>query len=38
MELGLQISNFTWKGRGPKLGETLGTIARTAEDVGYRSL
>lgn len=38
MELGLQISNFTWKGRGPKLGETLGNIARTAEDVGYSSL
>lgn len=38
MELGLQISNFTWKGRGPKIGETLADIARTAEDVGYTSL
>ncbi|MFN8616651.1 MAG: LLM class F420-dependent oxidoreductase [Dehalococcoidia bacterium] len=38
MELGLQISNFTWKGRGPKLGETLADIARTAEDVGFSSL
>lgn len=38
MELGLQISNFTWKGRGPKLAETLVNIARTAEDAGYTSL
>jgi F420-dependent oxidoreductase-like protein len=38
VELGLQISNFTWKGRGPKLGETLADIARTAEDVGFSSL
>lgn len=38
MQLGLQISNFTWKGRGPKLGETLAGIARTAEDVGYSAL
>ncbi len=38
MELGLQLSNFTWKGRGPKLGETLANVARTAEDVGYTSL
>ncbi len=38
MKLGLQISNFTWKGRGPKLGENLATISRTAEDVGYSSI
>jgi F420-dependent oxidoreductase-like protein len=38
MELGLQISNFTWKGRGPKLGENLAAISRTAEDVGYTSI
>jgi len=38
MKLGLQISNFTWKGRGPMLGENLATIARTAEDVGYDSI
>jgi alkanesulfonate monooxygenase len=38
MKLGLQISNFTWKGRGPKLAETLANISRTAEDVGYTSL
>ncbi|MEO8538818.1 MAG: LLM class F420-dependent oxidoreductase [bacterium] len=38
MKLGLQISNFTWKGRGPKLGENLANIARTAEDVGYSSI
>jgi F420-dependent oxidoreductase-like protein len=38
MKLGLQISNFTWKGRGPKLGENVATISRTAEDVGYSSI
>ncbi|MGE0600356.1 MAG: LLM class F420-dependent oxidoreductase [Dehalococcoidia bacterium] len=38
MKLGLQISNFTWKGRGPKLGENLAAISRTAEDVGYSSI
>jgi F420-dependent oxidoreductase-like protein len=38
MKLGLQISNFTWKGRGPKLGENLANISRAAEDVGYDSL
>jgi F420-dependent oxidoreductase-like protein len=38
MKLGLQLSNFTWKGRGPKLGENLATISRTAEDVGYSSI
>ena len=38
MKLGLQISNFTWKGRGPKLGENLANISRTAEDVGYESI
>ena len=38
MKLGLQLSNFTWKGRGPKLGENLATISRTAEDVGYESI
>ena len=38
MELGLQISNFTWKGRGPKLGETLANVSRLAEDVGYTSI
>lgn len=38
MKLGLQLSNFTWKGRGPKLGENLGQISRAAEDVGYSSI
>lgn len=38
MKLGLQISNFTWKGRGPKLGENLANISRCAEDVGYSSI
>ena len=38
MKLGLQLSNFTWKGRGPKLGENLATISSTAEDVGYSSI
>jgi len=38
MQLGLQLSNFTWKGRGPKLGENLGLISKTAEDVGYSSI
>ena len=38
MKLGLQLSNFTWKGRGPKLGENIATISRTAEEVGYSSI
>ena len=38
MKLGLQLSNFTWKGRGPKLGENLATISRTAEEIGYSSI
>lgn len=38
MKLGLQLSNFTWEGRGPKLGENLATISSTAEDVGYSSI
>jgi alkanesulfonate monooxygenase len=38
MKLGLQISNFTWKGRGPRLADNLAAISRTAEDVGYDSI
>ena len=35
MKLKLQLSNFTWQGRGPKLGENLANISRAAEDAGY---
>ena len=38
MKLGLQLSNFTWQGRGPKLGENLANISRAAEDAGYSSI
>ena len=38
MKLGLQLSNFTWQGGEPRLGENLANISRTAEDVGYSSI
>lgn len=38
MKLGLQLSNFTWKGRGPQLGANLARISREAEDAGYSSI
>lgn len=38
MKLGLQIPYLTWPGGPAKLGETLGAMARSAEDVGYDSV
>jgi F420-dependent oxidoreductase-like protein len=38
MKLGLQIPDFTWPGGAEKLGSTLGTIARTADEVGFDSI
>ena len=34
MELGLHVSNFTWRGGSAQLRPTLVTLARTAESVG----
>lgn len=38
MKIGLQIPNFTWPGGAPHMAETLGKIARTADEVGFYSL
>ena len=38
MKLGLQIPSFTWPGGPAVIGETLGRIVRTAEDVGFDSI
>lgn len=38
MKLGLHVSSFTWPGGADALGPTLGSIARTAEDVGFSRL
>ncbi|MEO6399033.1 MAG: LLM class F420-dependent oxidoreductase [Tepidiformaceae bacterium] len=38
MKLGLQLSNLTYPGGPPALGETLATIARAADDAGYSSI
>ena len=38
MKLGLQIPSFTWPGGPAAIGETLGRIVRTAEDVGFDSI
>jgi F420-dependent oxidoreductase-like protein len=35
MKLGLQIPDFTWPGGAEKLGPTLATIGRTADDAGF---
>jgi len=35
MKLGLQIPDFTWPGGAEKLGPTLATIARTADEAGF---
>ena len=38
MKIGLQVSSFTWS-KGPAgIGETLGAIARVADDAGFASL
>jgi F420-dependent oxidoreductase-like protein len=38
MKLGLQIPDFSWPGGAERLGSTLGTIARTADDAGFDSI
>ncbi|MBA4179572.1 MAG: LLM class F420-dependent oxidoreductase [Anaerolinea sp.] len=38
MKLGLQLSNLTYEGGPPKLGQNLATIARAADDAGYSSI
>jgi F420-dependent oxidoreductase-like protein len=38
MKIGLQIPDFTWPGGAPKMGETLGQIARTADQAGFDSI
>jgi len=38
MKIGLQIPDFTWPGGAPKIGPTLATIAKTADDAGFASI
>lgn len=38
MKLGLQIPDFTWPGGAEKLGPTLATITKTADDAGFDSI
>jgi len=38
MKIGLQVSNFTWPGGAERLGQTLMTVARAAEQAGFYSL
>jgi F420-dependent oxidoreductase-like protein len=38
MKLGLQIPDFTWPGGPARLGPTLATIARTADEAGFDSI
>ena len=38
MKIGLQIPYLTFPGGPPKLGETLGEMAKTAEDAGFSSV
>jgi F420-dependent oxidoreductase-like protein len=38
MDLGLQVSNFTWPGGPESIGPTFGRIARNAEVAGMKSL
>jgi F420-dependent oxidoreductase-like protein len=38
VKLGLHVNSFTWPGGAGELGPTLGSIARTAEDVGFARL
>lgn len=38
MKLGLQIPDFTWPGGAEKLGPTLATIAKTADEAGFDSI
>src|SRR5947209_3026707 len=38
MKFGLQISRFRWPGGPPQLSQTLASIARTADEVGFSSI
>jgi F420-dependent oxidoreductase-like protein len=38
MKLGLQIPDFTWPGGAEKLGPTMATIAKTADEAGFDSI
>jgi F420-dependent oxidoreductase-like protein len=38
MKLGLQLNSFDWQGGPARFGETLGRIAKTAEDAGFDRL
>ncbi len=38
MKIGLQISSFTWPGGDARIGETLASIVRTADDAGFDSI
>jgi len=38
MKFGLQINSFSWPGGAAAIGETLGRITRTADDVGFDSI
>lgn len=38
MKLGLQIPDFTWPGGAAKIGPTLATIAKTADEAGFDSI
>jgi F420-dependent oxidoreductase-like protein len=38
LKLGLQIPDFTWPGGAERLGPTLATIAKTADEAGFDSI
>ena len=38
MKIGLQIPDFTWPGNPERLGATLATVARTADDAGFEHI
>ena len=38
MKIGLQIPDFTWAGNPAQLGQTLATVARTADDAGFEHI
>jgi F420-dependent oxidoreductase-like protein len=38
LKLGLQIPDFTWPGGAAKIGPTLATIAKTADEAGFDSI
>jgi F420-dependent oxidoreductase-like protein len=38
VKIGLQIPDFTWAGNPAQLGQTLATVARTADDAGFEHI